>query len=372
MYKERIFFELSNRSVFIDRKQPIYLEGKVSAPVWNTFCDKIDECFNPIIAVHRRECLVRSLIFVICFGGWLTLSALWAVFLMFEMDLWAFGLASLGLLIVVPFGITYLFVRAEERQLWTWPARIQMVCKEVNGWIPGTSFNFIHSDRKYYLSYIQVILGEYADSDQGSSLLSDSRIAKLVDSFVDLEMQKGPKEEIRETRSTTPTDTQKMQILPEATDANSPNLSPAILPSKNINEINSINSTSNPNTPETQNPNETGGDDDSDSRNRKPSTPEMRKPHDKAGENNIDSAALPTPSFRTSAEFETNPISPESANVEKPFSLSKQMRQVEKELSSLALIKSELSRSEYRQRKRTILQNLALWKRSKKKHAIQT
>lgn len=87
MYKDCIFFELSDRSLYIDRKHPSYLEGKVSAPVWTTFCDKIDECFHPIIALHRQECLVRSLILGICFGGWLTLSTLWAVLQLFEMEL---------------------------------------------------------------------------------------------------------------------------------------------------------------------------------------------------------------------------------------------------------------------------------------------
>ena len=371
MYKDCIFFELSNRSLYIDRQHPSYLEGKVSAPVWTTFCDKIDECFDPIIALHRQECHVRSLILVICFGGWLTLSTLWAVSRLFEMELWAFGLASLGLL-VAPFGITYLFVRAEARQLCrAWPARIQNVCQEVNGWIPGTSFNFIHSDRIYYLSYIQVVLGEYADSDQDSSILSDDRIAKLVDTFVDHEMQKGPKDEIPDERrspSTPPVDikpdTPNMQIQAEATDTNSPNLSPDILTPRNTNEVISISNNSNPNTPETQNPNDTGGDDGSDSRNSKPSTPKMRNTDDKAGVNNMDSSDLPMPPFSTSEELETNSIS---------VSLSKQMRRVEKELSSLALMKGELTRSEYRQRKLAILQNLALWRRSQQKHdVIQT
>ena len=268
-------------------------------------------------------------------------------------------MASLGLL-VAPFGITYFSVRAEARQLCrAWPARIQNVCQEVNGWIPGTSFKFIHSDRIYYLSYIQGVLGEYADSDQGSSILSDYGISKLVDSyFVDHEMQKGPKDEIPDEirlPSAPPVGIKpgppKVQFQAEATDTDTPNLSPAIITPRNTNEVNSINNNINP---ATQSPNDTGGDDGSDSRNSKPSTPKIRNTYDKAGVNNMDSSYLPMPPFSTSEDLD-NSIS---------ASLAKQMRRAEKELSSLALIKGELSHSEYLQRKLAILQNLALWRRS--------
>ena len=50
---------------------------------------------------------------------------------------------SLGLLVVLPSGITFASVRMVMRQFrLQWPAKIQNVCQEISGEIPGKIFTF--------------------------------------------------------------------------------------------------------------------------------------------------------------------------------------------------------------------------------------
>jgi hypothetical protein len=165
MYKDCIFFQTSNRLLHIDRRYPNYLENKVSQPVWISFCDKIDACFDPIATLYRRECQVRSIIIAISFTGWSALSALWAVFHLFPLHLWIFGVSSFVLLFLLPFGTTLFFIRKERRLLRLWPVSVQNICVEVSRWIPGTSFHFVYCDGNSYVSYIEIMLGDYNDID---------------------------------------------------------------------------------------------------------------------------------------------------------------------------------------------------------------
>lgn len=188
VYKDCIFFQRSNRLLYIDRRYPTYLENKVSQPVWISFCDKIDACFEPIATLHRQECQLRSLIIAICFTGWIALSALWAVFRLFQLNLWIFGAASFALLLLLPFGTTCFFIQKERRLLKLWPVTVQNICLEVSRWIPGTSFHFVYCDGNSYVSYIEIMLGDYNDSEDGKQ---GERIMQMQqsDSFHDDQMQ---------------------------------------------------------------------------------------------------------------------------------------------------------------------------------------
>lgn len=169
MYKDCIFFQTLNRILHIDRRYLKYLENNVSQPVWIAFCDKIDACFDPIATLRRRECQVRSIIIAICFTGWSVLSALWAVFHLFSLQLWMFGVASFVLLFLLPFGSTCFFIRKERRLLRMWPVSVQNICVEVSRWIPGTSFHFVYCDSNSYASYIEIMLGDYNDIASGDN-----------------------------------------------------------------------------------------------------------------------------------------------------------------------------------------------------------
>ena len=81
------------------------------------------------------------------------------------MIIWIFGLASLCLFLELPFGIPFTFVRSE---ICLWPARVKHICQEGSDGIQRRTFTFIRSERsddRYYLRYIQVELGEYANCD---------------------------------------------------------------------------------------------------------------------------------------------------------------------------------------------------------------
>ena len=159
MYKNSVNFDVVNRIIYINRGYPTYLDCKLSEPIWMSFCDQIDDAFAPLIATNRRECRVRTLTILICFGGWIAVVAVWALEII-QLAVWAFGVISMGLLMVFPIGITCLLIRIERIQLERWPDRIRTVCEKASSWSPGIAFQFRYNENRYYMSFIEIMVNE--------------------------------------------------------------------------------------------------------------------------------------------------------------------------------------------------------------------
>lgn len=164
-YKDVVFFDVTKEqrlNLQIQRRYPSYLESKVSIPIWNTFCERVDGAYVPVLEATQYECLIRSIILIACIGGWIAIALLWSVFNLVTMPLWGFGILSFGMLLVIPFGTTYLFfIREEQYELNLWPHRIQSICDDINDWVPEVSFHFIYCQDQFYLSYFEIIVGEH-------------------------------------------------------------------------------------------------------------------------------------------------------------------------------------------------------------------
>ena len=64
-YKDVVFFDVTKErrlNLQIQRRYPSYLESKVSIPVWNTFCDRVDGAYVPVSTNVLYDPLFYSLV----------------------------------------------------------------------------------------------------------------------------------------------------------------------------------------------------------------------------------------------------------------------------------------------------------------------